>query len=158
MLETGVDILDTAIKLCRPQMSTSMGSVHQMAQTGCIMKTQCVVGTAGSLQGLQMSMQTTVDLVLLLLDDIDAGRAVDPLRTEQLRSTLLSNDGKALSKYPMLWRQSCAFKYTLLYSTDARLVVVPLCAEQLRSNLLSTNAKALSNTFMQKREYTVHGP
>ena len=56
-------------------------------------------GTGVSL-GPQMSMHTTLDLVLLLLDDIDAGRDIDPLRTEQLRVALLSTDGAQLDFLP----------------------------------------------------------
>ena len=55
---------------------------------------------AGGLLGPQMSMQTTLDLVLLLLDDIDAGRDVDALRTEQLRNAIFSSEGPLLS-YPV---------------------------------------------------------
>ena len=55
---------------------------------------------AGGLLGPQMSMQTTLDLVLLLLDDIDAGRDVDALRTEQLRNAIFSSEGALLS-YPV---------------------------------------------------------
>ena len=47
-----------------------------------------------------MSMHTTLDLVLLLLDDIDAGREIDPFRIEQLRVTLLSTDGALLQSLP----------------------------------------------------------
>ena len=47
-----------------------------------------------------MSMHTTLDLVLLLLDDINAGREIDPLRTEQLRAALLSTDGALLHSLP----------------------------------------------------------
>ena len=52
--------------------------------------------------GPQMSMHTTLDLVLLLLDDLDAGRDIDRLRTEQLRAALLSSDGALLHYYPIL--------------------------------------------------------
>ena len=48
---------------------------------------------AGSMHGSQLSMQTTLDLVLLLLDDIDAGQAISPERTQQLRAILLNDDG-----------------------------------------------------------------
>ncbi len=48
---------------------------------------------AGSMNGSQLNMQTTLDLVLLLLDDIDAGQAISSERTQQLRAILLNDDG-----------------------------------------------------------------
>ena len=47
-----------------------------------------------------MSMHTTLDLVLLLLDDINAGREIDPLRTEQLRAVFFINYGSMLIYIP----------------------------------------------------------
>ncbi len=51
---------------------------------------------AGSMHSSQLNMQTTLDLVLLLLDDIDAGQAITPERTQQLRTILLNDDGVTL--------------------------------------------------------------
>ena len=51
---------------------------------------------AGSMHGSQLNMQTTLDLVLLLLDDIDAGQAISSERTQQLRAILLNDDGAPL--------------------------------------------------------------
>lgn len=45
----------------------------------------------------QISMQTTMDLLMRLLDDIDAGIPITPLRTAQLRRMLLQTGGGALS-------------------------------------------------------------
>ena len=50
----------------------------------------------GSVHVSQMGMQTTLDLVLLLLDDIDAGLAISCESTQQLRTILLSDDGVIL--------------------------------------------------------------
>lgn len=50
----------------------------------------------GSAHGSQMSMQTALDLVLLLLDDIDAGQAISPESTQQLRAILLNRNGVTL--------------------------------------------------------------
>ena len=56
--------------------------------------------------GPQMSMHTTLDLVLLLLDDLDAGRDIDRLRTEQLRAALLSSDGARQIPFLLIERAS----------------------------------------------------
>ena len=56
--------------------------------------------------GPQMSMHTTLDLVLLLLDDLDAGRDIDRLRTEQLRAALLSSDGARRIPFLLIERAS----------------------------------------------------
>ena len=58
-------------------------------RAGALIKVAC----AGSMHGSQMSMHTALDLVLLLLDDVDAGQTISPGSTKQLRAILLSNNG-----------------------------------------------------------------